>query len=471
MPTPLWVYAELQKLLGLDDETIKEAIVPSFDGQANETRLRGYLEDFLGSTPAAKAFTDRYVALRFPPRPAPAPTAVAAPARAAPAARPASQTLPSSFKPKPPPGLARPPPPHLQPQPHGRPPAVDLTAVNAAFGPGGKVYQKQGGDMALRRGGSGSGSQTPRQAGAFSMHEARRAGSGSGSGHAREASAQGKKADKIWDAPKSKETLRLEGIIDKLREVQEGSGKVAVDGVPCFCQARVHALSAYTPHCPTCGLVLCAQHQPHAPCPSCGAALYTSSALARLILRVQAEADAQAAREQATRDERERARLARLAAESGGGAFPTLPGAAPVQPPGPAQRQERKVLSLSTVGGKNAKGKAKATITTTTYRAPSPVRDAEGGHEGPEDDVADVIARPRSPPMEYRRIEKEIAEAASWRKEADRPWGDPKAEKKGTDKLAYVEKTVVALIPEEGRRKKAKQKGLGVDGRKVVGAA
>lgn len=57
--------------------------------------------------------------------------------------------------------------------------------------------------------------------------------------------------------------------------------------------------------------------------------------------------------------------------------------------------------------------------------------------------------------------------------ENDRPWGDLKGERRG-ETWTYVEKVVVDLANDEGtgRRRKAKMKGkgIGVDGRVVVGA-
>lgn len=45
--------------------------------------------------------------------------------------------------------------------------------------------------------------------------------------------------DKIWDLPKSKEVIRLEGVKDKLSSIQDG-GKFARenDASDCFCQGE-----------------------------------------------------------------------------------------------------------------------------------------------------------------------------------------------------------------------------------------
>jgi hypothetical protein len=47
------------------------------------------------------------------------------------------------------------------------------------------------------------------------------------------------KEDKIWDVPKSKEVLRLEGVVAALRGVQ-GGGKAVVSDKPCFCQGTCY---------------------------------------------------------------------------------------------------------------------------------------------------------------------------------------------------------------------------------------
>lgn len=125
-------------------------------------------------------------------------------------------------------------------------------ALAAAFGPGGKVYQKNrdadaAGAAAVNGMGSASasGSHTPmggshsqrghmRQAGAIAIHEAKPA--------KRTESGKGKEREKIWDLPKSKEVKRLESIIAKLKEVQAGEGKVKADDTvpPCFCHGEWH---------------------------------------------------------------------------------------------------------------------------------------------------------------------------------------------------------------------------------------
>ena len=459
-------------------------------------------QNFLGPTPAAKNFTDRYLSHRFPrlaPPSVPTPTLNPNPKNDVVPLKPKGSKskggsnvgTPSSGTPKP------------------GPPTGIPEALQAAFGPGGKVYQKNrdSDDASAWKGGSAtgsgsaSGSHTPSTAQNVSFRQAaplrvggavtvlegkgraridQSGGQGQGQGQGRKG--KDKDVERIWDLPKSKEVRRLEGIMGDLRNLQAGEGKVASDGMKtpdCFCQgmfqstgcyelttplspARVHPLSSYTPHCSHCGLIVCALHAPHLPCPSCAQPLLSPAQLARLLLRVQSEIDAQLALEQAEREETERERLARLAAESGGGAFPILPGGAHSRHT--SGEQGRKVLTL---GGKAGKGRA--TLTTTFTRS-TPT--------GPTTPPlpTDIVPRPRSPPFEVGRIEKELSKVLAWRVEVDRPWGDLRADKKG-EGWKYVEVVVPQSIMEdsEGRRKAARKKkpakGVGVGGRVVPGAA
>lgn len=231
--------------------------------------------------------------------------------------------------------------------------------------------------------------------------------------------------------------------------------------------ARVHPLSTYTPQCSSCGLILCSLQPAHAPCPSCMRPTLSPPALARLIQRVEGDVAAQLSHEQDERDETERKRKERLLIASGGGAFPTLPGGAP-RAPASAADAARRVLTIN----KPAKGKGRTTVTATTYTS-TPASSKPKAKE-PETPVDDSVPRPRSPPLDEKRVDKELAKALAWRDENDRPWADPKAERRG-EMWDYIPPLVIELAGEEGtgRRRRARQKkaGVGVDGRVVVGAA
>ncbi|KAI0060263.1 hypothetical protein BV25DRAFT_974195 [Artomyces pyxidatus] len=57
------------------------------------------------------------------------------------------------------------------------------------------------------------------------------------------------------DPPKSAEARRLEALLRSLAAPPPAQKPLSSDA--CFCQARLHALSPYTPLCTHCGLVLC----------------------------------------------------------------------------------------------------------------------------------------------------------------------------------------------------------------------
>jgi len=224
----------------------------------------------------------------------------------------------------------------------------------------------------------------------------------------------------------------------------------------------VHPLATYTPQCAACGLILCDLQAPHAPCPSCARPTLSPPALARLIQRVEGDIAAQLALEQDERDEAERQRKEKLLIASGGGAFPSLPGQQPAKPS--SADVTRRVLTIN----KPSKGKGKATLTTTTYTPAAP----SSSKAKVEEEAVETIPRPRSPPLDAHRAAKELAKALAWRTENDRPWADPKAERRG-EMYEYIPPLVIELPNEEGtgRRRKAKQKkGVGMDGRVVVGA-
>lgn len=225
--------------------------------------------------------------------------------------------------------------------------------------------------------------------------------------------------------------------------------------------ARQHDLSRYTPQCTSCGLILCELQPPHAPCPSCARPTLSPQALARLLLRVESDIQAQLALENEKREQRARERRERALAESGGGAFPSLPAN---EAPRSAADAARRVLTISNAKGK---GKGKAVLTTTKT-----VKKEKEVHREEEEEGPEVVQRPRSPPLDPQRSVGELMKTLQWRIAEDRPWGDMKAVKRG-EGWSYVEPMVIALPGEEGsgrRSKKKSQKGLGVDGRVVVGA-
>ncbi|WWD01498.1 hypothetical protein V866_008442 [Kwoniella sp. B9012] len=484
--TPPWVVKDLSTILGLDDETIKQMIIPDMESYTHEARLRVYLQDFLGPSSQSQSFINRYISFRFPSLPS-------SQSQTQPQPQPQTQSLtpnPSSLKPQPsksklkaqtPLNLSRPT--STPGSSRIRPPPNNIPeALEAAFGPGGKVYQKKDLDESGFGGWGKSTGGTPKSGGgepkAQQSQQARldfptSSTSGSGAG-SRTSSSKGKSRageEKIWDKPKSKTVKRLEGIVEKLRIIKEsnGEGKIKDDkAINCFCQARVHPLSPYTPICQSCGLTLCNLQQPYLPCPSCSSPLSTPAQTSRLILRLESEIEQQLSKEEIERQQMEKERLERLAVQAGGGSFPSLPGQTPSQSIVTTNNQGRKVISI----GSKVKGKSKITTTTYIPKPPTPSTPKEVGEGDKIPD--DIVPRLRYNPIDKIRLEKELNKLLNYRKEHDRPYGDPKlltSDKDGVV-LVYRELVVPVIRNEEtaGRRKKGKAKRLGEGGREVPGA-
>ncbi|KZT55274.1 hypothetical protein CALCODRAFT_416637, partial [Calocera cornea HHB12733] len=94
----------------------------------------------------------------------------------------------------------------------------------------------------------------------------------------------------------------------------------------CFCLARTHSLSQYTPICTHCGLILCDLQPPSCTCPSCGEALLTHSQRQGLLNRLDEELSGVLDAEERDKQRKEDEERQRLMVQSGGGAFPTLSG-------------------------------------------------------------------------------------------------------------------------------------------------
>jgi hypothetical protein len=77
--------------------------------------------------------------------------------------------------------------------------------------------------------------------------------------------------------------------------------------------------------------------------------------------------------------------------------------------------------------------------------------------------------------LDIVRGEKDLQKTRMWREAEDRPWADMKLVKRGG--WTFMDSAVLELVEEDKigrRRRKGREnadKGTGVDGRKVVGAA
>ncbi|EIN09388.1 hypothetical protein PUNSTDRAFT_66025 [Punctularia strigosozonata HHB-11173 SS5] len=189
------------------------------------------------------------------------------------------------------------------------------------------------------------------------------------SGHAKaNAAAQG--------PPKSAAVTKLESLHSWLSRTNAGKSRDPKGG--CFCLARIHPLSPYTPICRGCGLIICRLNLPNYACPHCTSPLFSDGQQGALISRIDAEIAKQLAAEHA-----ERERLLQEARQAAG-AFPTLqdqsssdidrPSVAPLRP----AQETHKVLSL---GAKGTKGKKVVVQSYTISTTPPRPRSRNGPTE------------------------------------------------------------------------------------------
>ncbi|KAI0311663.1 hypothetical protein OF83DRAFT_1166257 [Amylostereum chailletii] len=191
------------------------------------------------------------------------------------------------------------------------------------------------------------------------------------------ASSKGK--GKNPQTPKSKDVRRLEKLLAGFNGTLPASGAHPA-AEPCYCLARTHPLSTYTPICTRCGLILCVLHTPYLPCPHCSSPLLTPPAHAALAIQIEEELERTLAKEEATR--RRLAEEARAAE----GAFPTLGPVSVAGGPRPVPTGPHKVLSLDP---------KKKTATLSTYHdAPSPKSLSRAPSEEPEERVTRVPPPP-----------------------------------------------------------------------------
>ncbi|KAH9479962.1 hypothetical protein JR316_0008559 [Psilocybe cubensis] len=185
------------------------------------------------------------------------------------------------------------------------------------------------------------------------------------------------------EPPKSKPVRKLEKLLSGLRKSKLDERDLKGG---CFCLARTHELSPYTPLCHSCGLILCSMNAPYYACPHCTQPLITASSspsssrsISRDVLVAQIEADLEStlAAEQAARErEIEQARIE-------AGAFPMLRGgngsgssspspaanrmssaSAPPSRQSQPQSQTHKVMSLTSKPG-NSRGRVVVSSYTT----------------------------------------------------------------------------------------------------------
>ncbi|KAI0251732.1 hypothetical protein BJV78DRAFT_1374762 [Lactifluus subvellereus] len=215
------------------------------------------------------------------------------------------------------------------------------------------------------------------------------------------------------EPPRSAAVRKLDELLAGLRSSNpsqhpnhdNNARAAAADSGDCFCQARAHALSEYTPLCTACGLILCSLHPPHRPCPHCAKPLLAPPARAALIVQLEEQrahtlAEEAAAREREVEEQR--------AAE---GAFPALnpQRAGPGPAPAPGSASQHQVLTV------DARTKR---IKVESYSAPTPTptRLLSGGRGTleEEEEAVDVLPRVPPPPREVEYVRVQRGSATRW---------------------------------------------------------
>ncbi|THU98146.1 hypothetical protein K435DRAFT_721077 [Dendrothele bispora CBS 962.96] len=186
---------------------------------------------------------------------------------------------------------------------------------------------------------------------------------------------RGKNATPSNEPPKSKDVRRLESLLSALRV-----STVQTDPTGgCFCQAREHPLSSYSPICRSCGLVLCSLNQPSFSCPHCSSTLLAGNQRDIFISRIETQISDVLEKEAA-----ERERILEEARRQAG-AFPALSSNAnilsnkssqnlSINAPTPQPAAARKVMSLT---GKGRKGKVVMSSYTPVSSRPASRSESE----------------------------------------------------------------------------------------------
>ncbi|EMD38746.1 hypothetical protein CERSUDRAFT_133252, partial [Gelatoporia subvermispora B] len=219
--------------------------------------------------------------------------------------------------------------------------------------------------------------------------------------HPKPQSASAKNKGKQVDAPKSAEVRRLEKLRDSLKRAT-GAEKDPKGG--CFCTARVHPLSQFTPICHSCGLVLCEVQQPYHACPHCSAALLSPAARGALVEDLERKIV-----EAIAKEEEDRIRAIRAAQEAAG-AFPSLAAASSgsstlVSAQAHPVNQTHKVVSLNTKTKK---------VTIASYAPSQPVSRAASRGGSPHGEPTDEPKRVPPPSPEVPFADRTLESLRPW---------------------------------------------------------
>jgi hypothetical protein len=243
----------------------------------------------------------------------------------------------------------------------------------------------------------------------------------------------------------------------------------------CFCQAREHKLSPYTPICRSCGLVLCVLNPPQYLCPHCSSSLSPATApstsnsstddTASLIARIESEISAQLAKEARDRERRiEEAKrmagdfpsLAPTPSPSGSGTNTPRSGSGRPGSSASQHHQPHKVLSLNSHTKK---------VTVRSSATPSPVPSKPSSST----DLHGLLMQDANEPLVIR-VPPPLSEEAYLAKmekrvEKGRPWMCLK-----TGGVVYVREEKPREKEGEGGKRSRRRKGKGKENGEGGGA-
>ncbi|KAH9973604.1 hypothetical protein BGW80DRAFT_1308425 [Lactifluus volemus] len=264
---------------------------------------------------------------------------------------------------------------------------------------------------------------------------------------------KGKAKATLRDPPPSAAVRKLDELLAGLRSSSyqlknndnnnKNKKATAVDSGGCFCQARVHALSEYTPLCTVCGLVLCALHAPYRPCPHCSEPLLAPPALAALITQLE-ELRSHTLAEEAAAREREVEEL-----QLREGAFPALNSSSSSALAVPGNGTPNVVLPVPQQHRVLSVDKRTKRVKVESYSATAVVVGSVGeGNLGEEEEEdSRVVAPPRE--VEYVRVRRGSATR----------WTDLKGGGAAAGGAKYVASSSLPAEPSRGQSEQTKGRG------------
>ncbi|GAA5912319.1 C2HC5-type zinc finger protein [Sporobolomyces salmoneus] len=253
--------SQLAPLIGLDEQTVSEQILPHLSTITSAQEIKNYLLTLLAPGKASQEFIASYLSLRFPSNSSSQSTQ----ATSKPSSRWATPSQSRSASPLPPTSTSR----IYQEEKRKE-------VLQKAFNGGnGKIYRKNEGDDAAGWGGkSSSNSRTSSTAGSSRVPTSQ-----SASIPVQTKSTPSSSTSTTTTKGKSKQIAGIDIVefspsaLSQLHEIDRSlksfTSSKSKSSSSCFCSARQHPLSPFVPLCPSCSLVLCSLNSPISPCPSC----------------------------------------------------------------------------------------------------------------------------------------------------------------------------------------------------------